>query len=56
MLWTIAIIFLLLWAIGVITSNTLGGFIHVLVAAAVVLLLVRIIKGSGKKLPDHKSG
>ena len=49
MLWTIAIIFLLLWAIGLITSYTLGGFIHVLVVVAVVLLLVRIIKGTGRK-------
>ena len=51
MLWTIAIIFLLLWAIGLITSTTLGGFIHVLVVVAVVLLLVRIIKGPGRKQP-----
>lgn len=45
MLWTIAIIFVLLWALGLITSYTLGGFIHVLVVLAVVLLLVRIIQG-----------
>jgi hypothetical protein len=45
MLWTIAIIFLLLWALGLITSFTLGGFIHVLVVVAVVMLLVRIIMG-----------
>jgi hypothetical protein len=45
MLWTIAIIFVLLWAIGLITSFTMGGFIHVLIVAAVALLLVRIIKG-----------
>jgi hypothetical protein len=49
MLWAIAIVFLLLWAIGLITSTTLGGFIHVLVVVAVVLLLVRIIKGNGQK-------
>jgi hypothetical protein len=45
MLWTIAIIFILLWALGLVTSYTLGGFIHVLVGVAVVLLLVRIIQG-----------
>jgi multisubunit Na+/H+ antiporter MnhE subunit len=45
MLWTIAIIFVLLWALGLITSFTMGGFIHVLIVAAVVLLLVRIIRG-----------
>jgi uncharacterized protein (DUF58 family) len=49
MLWAIAIVFLLLWAIGLITSYTMGGFIHVLVVVAVVLLLVRIIKGTGRK-------
>ena len=49
MLWTIAIILLLLWALGLITSYTLGGFIHVLVVAAVVLLLVRIIQGSSRR-------
>jgi len=45
MLWTIAIIFILLWALGLGTSYTLGGLIHVLVGVAVVLLLVRIIQG-----------
>ena len=45
MLWTIAIIFILLWALGLVTSYTLGGFIHVLVGLAVVLLLLRIIAG-----------
>jgi hypothetical protein len=45
MLWTIAIIFVLLWALGLVTATTLGGYIHLLVVAAVVLLLVRIIQG-----------
>jgi len=45
MLWTIAIIFLLLWALGLVTSYTMGGLVHVLVVVAAVLLLVRIIKG-----------
>ena len=45
MLWALAIVFLLLWVLGLVTSTTLGGLIHVLVAVAVVLLLVRIIKG-----------
>jgi predicted membrane-bound spermidine synthase len=53
MLWTIAIIFLLLWVLGLVTSVTLGGFIHMLVAVAVVLLLVRIIKGRGHRYPGH---
>jgi hypothetical protein len=47
MLWAIAIIFALLWALGLATSITLGGFIHVLAGAAIALLLLRIIKGPG---------
>ncbi len=43
MFWTIAIVLVVLWALGLITSNTMGGFIHVLVVAAVVVLLVRLI-------------
>ena len=53
MLWTIAIIFILLWALGLITSYTMGGFIHVLVVVAVVLLLVRIIKGPDRRGSDR---
>jgi hypothetical protein len=45
MLWTFAVIFALLWVLGLITSHTLGGFLHVLIILAVALLLVRIIKG-----------
>jgi hypothetical protein len=45
MLWTIAIILVVLWALGLVTSYTLGGFIHVLIVLAVVMFLVRIIKG-----------
>jgi hypothetical protein len=55
MLWIVAIVFLLLWAIGLITSTTLGGFIHVMVVAAVVLLLVRIIRGPSRKEPAPTS-
>ena len=49
MLWIIASILLLLWIVGLITSYTLGGFIHILVVVAVVLVLVRIIQGQRKK-------
>jgi hypothetical protein len=45
MLWTIAVILLVLWALGLVTSFTLGGFIHILIVAAVVLVLVRLIQG-----------
>ena len=45
MLWTIAILLLVLWGLGLVTSYTLGGFIHILIVAAVVLVLVRLIQG-----------
>ncbi len=45
MLWTIAVVLILLWLLGVVTSYTLGGFIHILLVIAVVVVLVRIIKG-----------
>ena len=45
MLWTIAIIFAALWLIGVVSSYTLGGFIHLLIVLAAVVALVRLIQG-----------
>jgi hypothetical protein len=45
MLETIAIILLILWALGMVSSTTLGGLIHVLLVIAVVVLLVRVIQG-----------
>ena len=45
MLWTIALILLVLWALGMVSSYTMGGFIHLLIIAAVVLVLVRLIQG-----------
>ena len=45
MLWTLAVILLILWGLGLVTSYTMGGFIHILVILAVVTVLVRIIKG-----------
>ena len=45
MLWTIAIILLILWVIGVATANVLGGFIHILLVLAVIAILIRLIKG-----------
>jgi hypothetical protein len=45
MLWTIAVILLLLWGVGLVTSYTLGGFIHVLLILAVVTVLIRVIQG-----------
>jgi hypothetical protein len=45
MLWTLALILLVLWGLGLVTSYTLGGFIHILVVVAVVVLVVRLIQG-----------
>ena len=45
MLYTIAVILLILWALGLVTSYTIGGFIHLLLLVAIVLILVRIIQG-----------
>jgi hypothetical protein len=46
MLWTIFMILLILWFLGMVSSYTLGGFIHILLVVALVVLLVRIIQGS----------
>lgn len=45
MLWTIAVIMLILWLLGLITSYTLGGFIHILLVIAIIVILVRVISG-----------
>lgn len=45
MLWTIALILAVLWLIGMLTSFTLGGFIHALLVIAVIIIVVRLIKG-----------
>ena len=45
MLYTIAVVLLVLWLLGLVTSYTLGGFIHLLLVIAVIVFLVRIIKG-----------
>jgi len=45
MLWTIAVILLVLWAAGLVTSTTMGGFVHLLLVAAVIMVLVRVIQG-----------
>lgn len=45
MLTTIAIVLLVLWLLGVVTSYTLGGFIHILLVVAIVMFLVRVIRG-----------
>jgi hypothetical protein len=45
MLMTIAIILIVLWALGLVTSTTMGGLIHVLLVIAIIVILVKIIQG-----------
>ena len=45
MLYTIAVVLLILWLLGLVTSVTMGGFIHVLLVIAVVVVLLRVISG-----------
>lgn len=45
MLWTIAVILLILWALGLVTGYTLGGLIHILLVVAIIVVLVRVIQG-----------
>lgn len=45
MLETVAIVLVVLWLLGLVTSNTMGGFIHVLLVIAIVVVLVRVIRG-----------
>lgn len=45
MLYTIAVVLLILWLLGLVTSFTLGGFIHILLVVAIIVVLLRIISG-----------
>jgi len=45
MLYTIAVVLILLWLVGFLTSFTLGGFIHILLVIAVIVVLIRLING-----------
>ena len=45
MLWTIAVLLLVLWLLGLVTSYTLGGLIHLLLVIAIVVVVVRLIQG-----------
>jgi Family of unknown function (DUF5670) len=45
MLWTIFVILLVLWLLGLVTSYTMGGFIHILLVVAVVMLIINLIQG-----------
>lgn len=45
MLWTLFVVLIVLWALGLVTSYTLGGFIHLLLVVAIVVVLIRVIGG-----------
>ncbi|MGA2419058.1 MAG: lmo0937 family membrane protein [Candidatus Acidiferrum sp.] len=45
LLWTLAVILLILWLLGLVTSFTLGGFIHILLVVAIIVILIRVIQG-----------
>lgn len=45
MLWTLAVVFVVLWALGLLTSFTMNGLIHVLLVVAVIVVLLRVIQG-----------
>jgi hypothetical protein len=45
MLWTIAVILIILWALGLVSSYTLGGFIHILLVVAIIVVLLNVIQG-----------
>jgi hypothetical protein len=45
MLWTIAVLLLILWLLGMVSSYTLGGFIHILLVLAIITVLIRVIQG-----------
>ena len=47
MLYTIALILLILWVLGLVTSYTVGGFLHILLVVAVIMILVKLISGRG---------
>lgn len=47
MLYTIAVVLIILWLLGLVTSTTMGGFVHVLLVIAVIMILLRLISGRG---------
>jgi len=45
MLWTVAVVLFVLWALGLVTSYTMGGFVHILLVLAIVVVAIRLIQG-----------
>lgn len=50
MLYTIAVVLIVLWLLGLVTSYTLGGFIHILIVIAIIMILLEFFRGRGTKL------
>jgi hypothetical protein len=48
MLWTIAVVLLLLWIVGLVSGAVLGGFLHILLVLAVIMVVIKLIGGRGK--------
>jgi len=48
MLWTIAVILIVLWALGLVSSYTMGGFVHILLVVALVVIVIGFIQGRGR--------
>jgi hypothetical protein len=49
MLWTIAVILIILWALGLISNYTMGGFVHILLVIAVIVVLLNLIQGRRRR-------
>jgi len=45
MLWTIAVILIILWALGLVSSYTMGGFVHILLVIAIIVIILQVIQG-----------
>ena len=54
MLWTIAVILMVLWLLGLVSSYTMGGFIHLLLVLAIIVVLINIIQGR-RAIPGRRS-
>ena len=48
MLWTIAVVLVILWLLGLVSSYTMGGFIHILLIVALIVVVVNILQGRGR--------
>lgn len=44
-MWTTAVVLIILWLLGIVTTHTIGGFIHILLVIAIIVVLIRVIKG-----------